>query len=226
MVVLSELFDRACREGQRLLVEGDAPHLVSAGVAVEVAGEVIAGEDGEHLLVLALSEDRAQDVQLDTVLDQVAEVERVVRLLLGALTGEYGVDAGDLEEGHEAAADTSDEVEREDQATASRRLVEDVGVLPELLTLRPVRDADPEGGHDQVALGQSVEEALQLLDVLGLEAVGVDGGLLGLRGLVADLRVGLVVVTKLFGHGCAPFGSHVAVATSSQGGYCHASHFG
>ncbi len=213
MVVLSELFDlverRACREGQRLPVEGDAPHLVPAGVAVEVLGEVLVREHVEDLLVLALPEDRAQDVQLDAVLDQVAEVERVVRLLLGALTGEYGVDADDLEEDHEAAADTSDEVEREDQAAAGRRLVEDVGVLPELLTLRPVRDADPEGGHDQVALGQSVEEALQLLDVLGLEAVGVDGGRLrhaqlrlGLRVEVTDLRGGLMAAAKLLRHSC------------------------
>ena len=237
-----ELFDVvercARREGQRLLVEGNAPHLVPAGVAVEVAGEVIAGEDGEHLLVLALSEDRAQDVQLDAVLDQVAEVERVVRLLLGALTGEYGIDAGDLEEDHEAAADTSDEVEREDQAAADRRLVEDVGVLPELITLRPVRDADPEGGHDQVTLGQGLEEALQLLDVLGLEAVGVHGGLLGLGGgrlrsaqfglgrlvEVADLRIVLVAATKLLGH-VMSFRFSRSVSLPIANGYRHTSLF-
>lgn len=203
------------------LVEGGAPDEVLAGLAVQVAGQLLVRQDVEDLLLLALAEDRAQDVQLHAVLDQATEVEGVVRLGLGAFAEEDALDRGDLEDHGEGLAETPEE-----RRLPPYGLTEDVGVLQDLRALLLVEETDADRRKEQVVLGQCLEEALQLLDVLGLEAVGVDGGLLGLRGLVADLRVGLVVVTKLFGHGCAPFGSHVAVATSSQGGYCHASHFG
>lgn len=135
---------------------------------------------------------------LHAVLDHVAEVEGVARLGLGALAEDLGADARDGQPHPDALTDTSQEVREERQlGSVEGHLVEDVRVLQELNSLGHVLDACADSRDEQVVLGHGREEALQLLDVLGREAVGVDGGLLGARVLVA-------AATKIFRHSCIP----------------------
>lgn len=152
--------------------------MAPSGIAVQVAGELLIGENIEDLLILALAEDRAQDVQLHAVHDEPTEVEGVVRLGLGTFTEKDRADRNDLEEDHEVLAGAAHQVEGEHQLASGRGLVEDVRVLPELLALDLVEETDADGGHAQLVLGQFGEEPFQLLDVLRLEVVGVAAKLL------------------------------------------------
>jgi hypothetical protein len=201
-VVPSELFGVVVRVAsgeafRRRVVEGDAPHHAPAGVAVEVAGDALVREDVQDLLLVAAAQDGCQDVYLDAVLDHVSKVEGVARLGLGTLPEDLGGDLRDNQPHPEALADASQEVLEERQlGPVEGHLVEDVRVLQELDSLFDVLDPRAVRRDDQVVLGQGGEEALQLLHVLGLEAIGVDGG--------------------LFGHGLSLSVPHVAAATNSS----------